>query len=106
MTDVIKNVNSSSQVASGNAKSAPRGPENSDNASAAQKAEAAVTGNEQVELTGAAKRLDEVVANLNSEPVVDRQKVEAIKQALAEGRYQVDSAVVAQKLIEIDELLK
>ena len=106
MTDVIKNVNSNSQVAGSTAKSAPRGTENSDNTSATQKAEAAVTSNEQVELTGTAQRLDEVVASLANEPVVDRQKVDAIKQALADGQYQVDSATVAQKLIEIDELLK
>ena len=106
MTDVIKNVNSNSQVAGSTAKSAPRGTETSDNASAAQKADAAVTSNDQVELTAAAQRLDDVVASLANEPVVDRQKVEAVKQALAEGQYQVNSTIVAQKLIEIDELLK
>ncbi|MFK7795406.1 MAG: flagellar biosynthesis anti-sigma factor FlgM, partial [Gammaproteobacteria bacterium] len=44
--------------------------------------------------------------NLSSEPIVDRQKVDDIKSALSEGRYEVNSSAIADKLIEIDELLK
>ena len=106
MTDVIKNVNSS-QVTGSSAKAAPQPSSNNDKTSSAQNAGSApVAKSDQVELTGSVKKLDEVISSLANEPVVDRQKVEAIKQALAEGRYQVDSANVAQKLIEIDELLR
>lgn len=106
MTDVIKNVNTN-QVSGSSVKSTSLPAKDSDKATASNKAEsAATTSNEQVELTSAAQKLDEVVASLGSEPVVDRQKIEALKQALADGKYQIDSANIAQKLIEIDELLK
>ncbi len=106
MTDVIKNVNTN-QVSGSNVKSTSLPAKDGDKAVATNKAEsAAVASNDQVELTSAAKKLDEVVAGLASEPVVDRQKVEAVKQALADGKYQIDSANIAQKLIEIDDLLK
>ena len=106
MTDVIKNVNSN-QVSGTNVKSASLPTKDGGKASATNKADSPqIAANEQVELTSAAQKLDEVVASLSSEPIVDRQKVDAVKQALSEGRYQVDSATIAQKLIEIDELLK
>ena len=106
MTDVIKNVNTN-QVSGSNVKSTSLPAKDSDKAVAANKTESAsIASNDQVELTSTAQKLDEVVANLASEPVVDRQKVEAVKQALADGKYQVDSASIAQKLIEIDDLLK
>ncbi len=107
MTDVIKNVTSNNQVTGSTSKSAPARPDNSDNASSVQKNESpSVASNDQVELTAAAKKLDEIVASLSSEPIVDRQKVDEIKQALADGRYEVNSASVAKKLIEIEDLLK
>lgn len=106
MTDVIKNVNTN-QVSGSNIKSTSLPTKDGDKASSTNKADsAAVTSSDQVELTSTAQKLDEVVASLASEPVVNRQKVDAVKQALAEGQYQVDSATIAQKLIEIDELLK
>lgn len=106
MTDVIKNVNTN-QVSGSNVKSTSLPAKDSDKASSSNKAESAtVASNDQVELTSTAQKLDEVVASLANEPVVDRQKVEAVKQALADGQYQIDSSNIAQKLIEIDELLK
>ena len=106
MTDVIKNVNTN-QVSGSSVKSTSQPAKEGDKVSSANKANSApVSSGDQVELTSTAQKLDEVVASLSSEPVVDRQKVDAVKQALAEGQYQVDSATIAQKLIEIDELLK
>ena len=106
MTDVIKNVNTN-QVSGSSAKSTSLPVKDGDRAASTNKAESATSaGNDQVELTSAAQKLDEVVANLAAEPTVNRQKVEAIKQDLADGKYQVDTANIAQKLIEIDELLK
>ncbi len=61
---------------------------------------------DQVDLTNAAQKVDQAISSLSSEPIVDRQKVDDIKSALTEGRYEVNSSVIADKLIEIDELLK
>ena len=107
MTDVIKNVNSNQISGAGNAKATPQPSNNKDKSSSADSVVATqVAQGDQVELTGSVKKLDDVISSLANEPIVDRQKVEAVKQALAEGRYQVDSANVAQKLIEIEELLR
>ena len=104
MTDVIRNISNSSQLAGSNVKSAnkPTGEE----AAATQKSTGADAALDQVDITNAAQKVDELIASLESQPVVDRQKVDEIKTALEEGRYEVNSAVVAERLIEIDELLK
>ena len=106
MTDVIRNINSNNQVAGSSSKTVAK---TSDEASA-QKAttSSASTDNsaDQVSLTSSAQKVDQIISSLSAEPVVDRQKVDEIKSALAEGRYEVNSSVIAEKLIEIDELLK
>ena len=107
MTDVIRNINSS-QVAGSGAKPTT----SSDDATkSAQKTSTASTTSvraaiDQVDLTNSAQTVDKAIQSIASEPVVDRQKVDEIKSALAEGRYEVNSAAIADKLIEIDELLK
>ena len=45
------------------------------------------------------------LANSTNEPPVDRERVDAIRQALAEGSYEVDSARVAAKLLRLDREL-
>jgi negative regulator of flagellin synthesis FlgM len=108
MTDVIRNISSNSQINGSGSKAAAKP---SDDAASSQKASstASTSANasaDQVDLTSAAQKVDQVISSLSSEPIVDRQKVDEIKSALAEGRYEVNSSVIADKLIEIDELLK
>ncbi|MFK8028216.1 MAG: flagellar biosynthesis anti-sigma factor FlgM [Gammaproteobacteria bacterium] len=107
MTDVIRNISSNNQINGSGSKSAAKP---SDDAATSQKANSASTSAsataDQVDLTNSAQKLDQVISSLSSEPIVDRQKVDEIKSALAEGRYEVNSSVIADKLIEIDELLK
>lgn len=50
----------------------------------------------------ALRELEQIVASL---PDVDRAKIEAIKQAISQGAYEVDADVVAQKFMEVEELL-
>jgi negative regulator of flagellin synthesis FlgM len=40
------------------------------------------------------------LSNLENAPVVDTNKVAQIKQAISEGRFKVNSGVVADRLIE------
>ena len=47
------------------------------------------------------KRLEDAAARL---PVVNRDRVDAIKKQIAEGNYKVDARRVADKLIEHEEL--
>ena len=104
MTDVIRNINSNNQVAGSGSKPAAKASD--DNGAQKTSSPASATATEQVNLTNSAQKVDQVISNLSAEPIVDRQKVDEIKSALAEGRYEVNSSAIADKLIEIDELLK
>ena len=105
MTDVIRNITNNSQLTGSSVKSAHK-PGSHDGAAAAKKTSTVDSGLDQVDITNAVQKVDELIASLDSEPVVDRQKVEAVKSALQEGRYQINSAIVADRLIEIDKLLQ
>lgn len=45
------------------------------------------------------------LANSTSEPPVDRERVDSIRAALADGSYEIDSARVAAKLLRLDREL-
>jgi negative regulator of flagellin synthesis FlgM len=53
-----------------------------------------------VELSSLASRLQEMQATLANVPVTDAGRVAEIKQAISEGRFQVDAGKVADGLIE------
>ncbi|MEL6448192.1 MAG: flagellar biosynthesis anti-sigma factor FlgM [Pseudomonadota bacterium] len=59
-------------------------------------------GNETVALTDGARLLERVEGQLAETPVVDVQKVEAVKAEIADGSYQVDDRVIAEKLVQSD----
>ncbi|WP_126453729.1 flagellar biosynthesis anti-sigma factor FlgM [Sulfuriflexus mobilis] len=56
-----------------------------------------------VSLTNASAQLRSLENTLAELPVVDTQRVESIKQALADGSYQVDAQRVADKLIDLEQ---
>jgi len=55
---------------------------------------------EKVELSSLSARMQEVEAALANVPVADASRIAEIKQAMAEGRFQVDADKVADGLIE------
>jgi negative regulator of flagellin synthesis FlgM len=57
------------------------------------------TGQESVKITPLSAQLHALESSLNSVSVVDTARVESIKQAISEGRFQVRSEVVADRLI-------
>ena len=61
---------------------------------------------DQVTLTTSARSLQKLSDAVAQSPVVNSAKVSSIKQALANGTYQVDSASVAAKLIQFESGLK
>lgn len=59
-----------------------------------------------VEITSLSARLNQLEGVLAGVPVVDSAQVQAIKDAISEGRFQVDSEVVADRLLSsVKELL-
>lgn len=56
-------------------------------------------------LTDTAARLRKLESTLAQLPVVDRQRVEATRQAIADGSYRVDPARVAEKLLAFESAL-
>ncbi len=55
---------------------------------------------EKVELSSLSARMQEAEAALANVPVADASRIAEIKQAMAEGRFQVDAGKVADGLIE------
>jgi negative regulator of flagellin synthesis FlgM len=60
---------------------------------------------DRVQLTETASRLQELEAMLASTPEVDPARVEALRAAIAEGRYEVDTVHVTDKLIALERSL-
>lgn len=100
MTDKINNINS--PISGANLQNTLKGAKNS-NASGSESATVASAGDVDI---SSAQTLDKIRESLASQPVVDRQKVDAIKQALQDGTYKIDSENIATKLIEYEQLLK
>jgi negative regulator of flagellin synthesis FlgM len=55
-----------------------------------------------VTLTGSAVTLQKLSAAVAAAPVVNTEKVAAVKQSVQNGTYQVDSGRVADKLIQFE----
>ncbi len=58
-----------------------------------------------VSLTDTAAKLQRLETKIASQPVVDTQKVESVKKAIADGSFKVDSGKAAEKMAEIESLL-
>lgn len=58
-----------------------------------------------VSITQTAQQLNELHDALAKVPVVDGQRVEQLRAAIDEGRYQVDPMRVADKLLRFEEQL-
>jgi negative regulator of flagellin synthesis FlgM len=62
-------------------------------------------GADTVSLTDTAERLQSIEAKLQNTPVVDKHKVDSIRQALNEGSYQIDANKIADKLLAFESSL-
>lgn len=55
---------------------------------------------DQVNLSAQARELSELKKIIEQMPEVRTEKVEALKKAIAEGRYKIDALAIANKILE------
>lgn len=75
-------------------------PESGRTKSASQPGKPTVPAGDQVALSSLSARLQEAGAAMADTPVVDAARVAEIKQAISEGRFQVNPERVADGLLE------
>jgi len=100
MADKISNI--SGPINGSNLQNTSKGAKNT-NVGGSESANVASTGKVDI---SSAQTLDKIRESLASEPVIDRQKVDTVKQALQDGTYKINSENIATKLIEYEQLLK
>ena len=99
------NINSSGG-ASRSRTTAPVTPANTTKTSTPAPAEAAVSSNkDNVVLSSEAQNLVRLQAKISSLPDVNLDRVAAIKQAIAEGRFEINPERIAENMLKQDELL-
>ena len=60
------------------------------------------TTHDTVSITDTAANLQKINQTINELPVVDNQRVESIRQAIANGSYEIDPKRTAEKLIDFE----
>jgi negative regulator of flagellin synthesis FlgM len=66
---------------------------------------AAASAADSVKLTGEATNLQAIQRQLSQSPVVDAKRVDAVKNALQGGSYQVNADVIANRMLAMDSQL-
>ncbi len=60
---------------------------------------------DRISLTGEARQLREIETRLASEPVVDSQRVEAVRSAIDAGTFTVNPERIAEKMMSLEQAL-
>ena len=63
------------------------------------------TGDDAVSLTDTATRLKSLETRLNELPEVDRARVDQIRQLVDSGEYEIDSKLIAQRIVQLEQAL-
>lgn len=58
-----------------------------------------------IEITNNAARISKALVSASASPIIDNDRVAAVKQALADGNYSIDAQKIAQKMTQLDSLL-
>ncbi|MCL6414436.1 flagellar biosynthesis anti-sigma factor FlgM [Aestuariirhabdus sp. Z084] len=71
----------------------------------AQTSQASTTRTDSVNLSAEGKSLRQIEEKLASQPDIDQDKVARVKQAIADGSYQVDARKLAENLYSLETQL-
>ena len=102
--DTNNNINSSS-TATTRGKSSSAAVSTGKKDQAPSSAVEAKTSKDNVVLSEGAQRLNRLEANIASLPDVDSERVAAIKDAIASGRFEINAQRIAENMLNQDDLL-
>ena len=63
------------------------------------------SGSDRVSLTGEARQLQELENQLASQPVVDSQRVQAVRSAVEDGTFSVNPERIAAEMMSLEQAL-
>ncbi|MCG5535726.1 flagellar biosynthesis anti-sigma factor FlgM [Ectothiorhodospira mobilis] len=102
MSIEIKNLNQPQARGAGDARNTPEAPRGGRGNAGGT----APTGpGDKVTLTETARRLSDLEQSATAQPEVNSERVEALRQAIAEGRYEVDARAVAEKIMNAERMI-
>jgi len=101
----INNIKTAGQPGLSSTRSAVNSRENREGAKA-DNVQAGTTPTDKVSLTETATQLQSLQQTLADAPVVNNERVEALRAAVADGSYQVDAAELAQNMINFESQLR
>ncbi|WP_299510917.1 flagellar biosynthesis anti-sigma factor FlgM [uncultured Limnohabitans sp.] len=99
MTDPISSFRRVAQMDSSNRQAAAKAQERSSDAASETLLKAAPTQSDEV-------KLSEVAQKAMQEPEFDRAKVEAIKLAIQQGQYPMDTRRIAENFMAIEKMIQ
>ena len=73
--------------------------------SVGSRGEERAAASDRVSLTSTANQLRDLESELSTQPAVDTQRVEAVRQTIADGNFQVDATRTAEKLLGLESAL-
>jgi len=57
---------------------------------------------DKVDITAVTKKIKNALESAPSTPVINEEKIVAVKEALREGNYQIDADSIAKKILQVD----
>ncbi len=63
------------------------------------------TSSDKISFTGEASKLQALERELESQPVVDSQRVDAVRSAVDNGTFEVNPVRIAEKIISLEQAL-